>query len=159
MYYYCINLKKRINRESRFELWSSRIQTGSPVYTFDSLWSWQFTAPSFIVPRCSNIAASLQWQSKLNTLRSLVLLTFKSLIWAAVLYFYLTAETRLKTIKLEEHTLCNRQMPVVCPMHTPQQLIGIESLLLLKNLAFSLYDFLPVAQCVTFKGTHWHIIQ
>lgn len=75
-------------------MWQSTIQTGSSLCSFNSLWSRQFTAPSFIVPRCRDIAAVLRRHSKLNTLLRLSLLTFKSLGREAGLYFCLSLSSK-----------------------------------------------------------------
>lgn len=75
-------------------MWLSTIQTGSSLCSFNSLWSRQFTAPSFIVPRCCDIAAVLRRHSKLNTLLRLSLLTFKSLGREAGLYFCLSLSSK-----------------------------------------------------------------
>lgn len=88
-----VSIFNTTNSQSKFSDVST-IQTGSPLCNLNSLWSRQFTAPSFIVPRCCDIAAVLRWQSKLNTLLCQSLLTFKSLGREAGLYFCLALSSK-----------------------------------------------------------------
>lgn len=80
----------------------------------------KFTAPSYIAPRCRDIAALLWRQSKSNTLLCLNLLTFKSLGREAGQYFCLVLSSedykvRRAHIKQQSNPWCALRRALLTP--------------------------------------------